>query len=209
MTMHGTRTFATRRKPDLGQRGSAAAEAAIVTPVVMMLFFGVIEMGFLFKDYLSVGAAVHSGVRIASASPRIVTFAQATADKVAKSGQAMDFSDVQELWVYKAAATGDKPEGRSDFNSSCNTNTCVKFRWDAGLKQFIKLAGWDWPATSQNACSSSSVGGPPDRIGVFLRLRHDWFIKLDLIHSQAISEPSIAEASVAALEPMPVSGGCK
>lgn len=193
-----------RRKPDFGQRGSAAVEAAIVTPVVMALFFGVIELGFFFKDYLSVGAAVRSGVRIASASPRILTFAQATADKVAKSGEAMDFSDVQELWVYKASTTTDKPEGRSDFDSGCNTNTCVKFRWDAGLKKFVKLAGWDWLATSQNACSSSSVGGPPDRIGVFLKLRHDWFIKLAFRNPQDISE-----ASIATLEPMPVSGGCK
>jgi Flp pilus assembly protein TadG len=204
MTMHGPWTSERRLKPDFGQRGSAAVEAAIVTTVVMALFFGVIELGFFFKDYLSVGAAVRSGVRIASASPRIVTFAQATADRVAKSGEAMDFSDVQELWVYKASITTDKPEGRSDFDSGCNTNTCVKFRWDAGLKQFVKLAGWDWPATSQNACSSSSVGGPPDRIGVFLKLRHDWFIKLDFKNYQNISE-----ASIATLEPMPVSGGCK
>jgi Flp pilus assembly protein TadG len=193
------------RRVFFGQRGSAAVEGAIVTPLVMALFFGVIELGFLFKDYLSVGAAVRSGVRIASASPRTTTFAQAAANKVKLAGDAMNFSDVKDLWVYKVdplppAGTGtNNPIGGSGF-TSCTV--CVKFRWDAGTKTFVVLSD-NWPAMSQNACSSSSIGGPPDRIGIYLRLRHQAFTKF------VFSSVDISEASIATLEPMPVSGGCK
>jgi Flp pilus assembly protein TadG len=174
-------------------------EAAIVTPLVMALLFGIIELGFVFKDYLSVGAAVRSGVRIASASPRTSTFAQSAANKVAQTGGAMNFADVQQMWVYKVAATTDKPIGFSDFS---NCTVCVKFRWDAGTKAFVPTSD-TWSASSQNACSSSSVGGPPDRIGVYLKLRHDAFTKF------VFSSVNISEASILTLEPIPVSGVCK
>jgi Flp pilus assembly protein TadG len=181
------------------ERGAAAVEAAIVTPLVMALFFGIIELGFVFKDYLAVAGSVRAGVRIASASPRTSTFAQTAANKVAQAGGAMNFSDVQQMWVYKASATTDKPIGFGDF-SGCTV--CVKFRWDAGTKVFVPTSD-NWSAISQNACSSSSIGGPPDRIGVYLQLRHDAFTKL------VFSSVNISEASILTLEPIPVSGVCK
>src|ERR1035437_5289673 len=87
-----------------GERGSSAVEAALVTPLVMAMLFGIIEMGFLFKDYLAVSAAVRAGVRISSASPRTPTFAQAAANQVANTGGAMSFGSVQQLWLYQANA---------------------------------------------------------------------------------------------------------
>src|SRR5450631_1581417 len=182
-----------------GERGAAAVEAAIVTPLVMALFFGIIELGFVFKDYLSVGAAVRSGARIASASPRTSTFAQSAANKVAQTGGAMNFSDVQQMWVYKVSTATDKPIGFSDFS---NCTVCVKFRWDGGNHAFVPTSD-NWPASSQNACSSSSIGGPPDRIGVYLQLKHDAFTKF------VFNSVNISEASILTLEPIPVSGVCK
>jgi Flp pilus assembly protein TadG len=199
------RSIGNRRRTRLfGERGTTAVEAALVTPLVMALFFGIIEMGFLFKDYLAVAGAVRAGARTASASPRTTTFAQGAADQVELTGAAMNFKDVQQMWVYKVATTGDKPfkagvpAGEADF-SLCTV--CVKFRWDAPTTSFIPTSD-TWPATAQNACSSSSVGGPPDRIGVYLLLKHDAFTKF------VFTSINIAEASVLSLEPMPVLGGC-
>lgn len=183
----------------LGQRGSAAVEAALVTPLVVALLFGIIEMGFVFKDYLAVAGSVRAGVRIGSANPRTATFAQAAATKVAQTGGAMNFNDVQQMWVYKVNPSTGKPIGSSDF-SDCTT--CVKFSWDAGTKAFVQTSD-TWPASTQNACSSSSVGGPPDRIGVYLKLRHNAFTGL------IFSTINIAEDSILSLEPMPLYGGCK
>ena len=189
------------RRRVFGERGGSAVEAALVTPVVMALLFGIVEMGFLFKDYLAVAGAVRAGVRIASANPRNATFAQTAADKVARTGGAANLSDVTELWVYKVSAGTDKPVG---FTTFADCTVCVKFRWD-GAKFVLKTGGGEsWPATSQNACSSTSVGGPPDRIGVYLKLKHDPFT--GLVFSDSIY---VSEASILTLEPMPVSGGCK
>lgn len=184
-----------------GERGASAVEAAIVTPVVLAMVFGIIELGFLFKDYLAVAGAVRSGVRIASANPRLSTFAQVAADKVATTGGAANLNDVQQMWVYKAATTTDTPIG---FTSFADCTVCVKFRWDTGTRAFVPIAGSNsWLSTSQNACSSSSIGGPPDRIGVYLKLKHDAFTKL------VFNTITISEDSVLTFEPLPVVTGCQ
>ena len=205
MNLHGAASRGSRQRS--GDRGSSAVEAAIVTPVVMAMLFGIIEFGFFFKDYLAVAGGVRAGVRLASANPRNSSFAQNAANKVAASGQAMSLKDIQQLWVYKVdplppLGTGtDKPVGFTDFS---NCTTCVKFRWDAGTNAFIPITGGpDWPASTQNACSSSSSGGPPDRIGVYIQLKHNAFTGL------VFNTLNISEASVMTLEPMPVLTGCK
>ena len=200
MDLRGSQTPARRRQRILGDRGASAVEAAIVTPVIMVLLFGIIELGFVFKDYLAVAGAVRAGVRTASANPRTANFAQVAANKVAQTGGAMNFSDVQQLWVFKVDPTTNQTIGFSNY-SDCNY--CVKFRWDSGTKAFVPITGGDtWPSTSQNACSLS-IGGPLDRIGVYLKLKHDPFTGLVL---QTIY---ISEASILSLEPMPASSGCK
>jgi TadE-like protein len=209
MRFRGTGDRVRQRNSD--ERGAAAVEAAIVTPIVMLLVFGIFELGFLFKDYLAVAGAVRAGVRMASASPRNSTFAQAAADEVASKGQAMNLNDVKQMWVYKVGTGTDKPclsaqlvgpcAGRIDFG---DCGVCVKFRWDAPTSKFIPLTGGDtWPSTSQNACSFSSTGVQPDRIGVYLQLTHNGFTKF------VFSSVNISEASVMSLEPLPVLTGCK
>jgi len=188
----------------LGERGATAVEAALVTPVVMAMFFGIIELGFVFKDYLAVAGSVRSGVRMASAIPRTSTYAQAAADRVALTGGAMNFMNVQELWVYKvdpvvpAVGAADKPVG---FTSFSNCTTCVKFSWNDTTKKFAPTSD-TWAASSHNACSTN-LGGPPDRIGVYLKLKHDAFTGF------VFNTVTIAEASIMTFEPMPVLNGCK
>jgi hypothetical protein len=180
-------------------------EAAIVTPLVMALLFGIIELGFLFKDYLAAAGAIRAGVRIASATPRNSTFAQLAADRVALTGGAMNLNDVKQLWVYKvdpvipAVGAADKPVGFTDFT---DCTVCVKFFWDAGTQKFAKLTE-NWDASSQNACSSSSTGGPPDRIGVYMVLKHDAFTGL------VFNTVTISEASIMTLEPISSLSGCQ
>lgn len=50
------------------QRGSALLEAAFVTPVFFVLIFGILEFGFLFRNYLTVANTTREGSRTASVS---------------------------------------------------------------------------------------------------------------------------------------------
>ncbi len=182
-----------RRRPR-GERGAVAVEAALVTPMFILLVVGIIEFGMFFKDYLSVASAVRAGVRTASAEPRISTYAQDAADSVAAEGTAFNRGQVQELWVYKANTANQFPTGTSTFAGGCTT--CVKFRWNG--TRFTPTYS-NWAAITQKACSYN----PPDRIGVYLKTRHNAFTKF------VFSSITIQESAVLRFEPMPQTQGCE
>jgi Flp pilus assembly protein TadG len=172
-------------------------EAAIVTPVLAAMLFGIIELGMLFKDYLGTQAMIQAGVRVGSASPRTVDFAQAAADRMQRTGTAVSPSDVVELWVYKANSADDFPAGATSF---ADCTVCVKFGWDAGAQRFVPTHdGWSW--SDQNACTASA-GGPPDRIGVYAKVRHDAI-------TGVMGPTTISEATAMHLEPFPALSGCR
>ena len=136
------------------ERGAAAVEAALVTPLVMSLIFGIVELGFFFKDYLGAASAVRAGVRLASANPRYAGYAQAAADRIQFSGSALDYATVQALWIYKANPTNDFPSG---YGRLRNCSVCTKFRWDGTAFVPVVLVGL--ASDTQVACVGA--GGPP------------------------------------------------
>jgi Flp pilus assembly protein TadG len=179
------------------EAGASAVEAAIVTPVVIAMLFGIIEFGMLFKDYLGAEAMVRAGVRLASASPRTTTFAQDTANRMQQTGSVISPTNVEELWVYKANPSNDYPSG---FTSYSNCTVCVKFTWDSGTRTF-RPSYTNWTAIQQNACTAAS-GGPPDRIGVYLKVRHNSITGI-------IQPIRITEGAAMFLEPFPALSGCR
>ena len=162
------------------------------------MIFGIIELGFFFKDWLATSASVRAGVRLASANPRTSTFAQSAADEVQKSGSgALDFSRVQALWIYKAQVGQEYPVGGDAAFSACTA--CVKFGWNG--TSFVPLSD-TWSGASQNACTPA-LGGPPDRIGVYMKLKHTG------ITGFVFSNMTVTEDTVMSLEPIPYLNGCK
>jgi hypothetical protein len=189
----------TRRRctPDPDDRGVAVVEAAIILPVLLLLIVGIIEFGLAFKDQLAITSAVRAGARIASAEPRIATFATDAAEQVAREGAAVDMSGVQEMWVYKADSTGH-PLGAGGGFGSC-TSSCIRFTWSAAAKTFVQTGG-SWPADTQDACQ-----GEQDSVGVYLKVKH-------LAVTNAIfSSLGLDSYTVMRLEPIPAmqGGGCK
>jgi hypothetical protein len=179
-----------RRLTQPRDRGAVAVEAAIITPIFILILIGVLEFGLVFKDQLAVTSAVRAGARIASAEPRNPTFATDAAAAVAREGSAIDFTKVKSLWVYKADASGH-PVGAGGTFSSCSSS-CVQFTWNAGMQQFV-VSGGSWPATSQDACQ-----GEQDSVGVYLDFEHDGvtdviFNSIDLSsHTVMVLEPYVS-----------------
>ena len=151
------------------------------------------EFSLFFMNNLSASDAVKAGVRMASAEARNAGFAQDAADRVETAGGAINKNNIEQLWVYKANRTNEFPQG---FTSFSDCTVCVKFRWDGA--QFAPIFS-NWASTSQNAC----VTGPPDRVGVYLQVRHNAMTRM------VFSTITIREANVLGLEPIPASNGCR
>ncbi len=174
-----------------GDDGVAAVEFAILVPVLVLLVVGMLEFGFLMRDWLTVGGAVRDGARAAtngaangcitgSGATCVPVFAQTAADAVEKAVIGMPKSAVQYIWVYKANASGFP--GTATTQAAANAAgcaavaNCVVYSWSAsansGAGGFIRTAG-TWNSTNINGCLPD-----PDQIGVILRAEHPYMTKM-------------------------------
>jgi hypothetical protein len=173
------------------ERGAVAVEAALLTPVLALVLFGIIEMALFMRDVASVSSAVHVGARTASVgagagpgtceasanpppcSPADVPgLAQAAADAIQKGGTAMPQDEINWILVYNANPQG-YPMPAGNTSATCSTE-CVKYVWDDGLNKF-RYAGGSWASSSINACIND-----PSRmaVGVIMNATHTWITGL-------------------------------
>jgi Flp pilus assembly protein TadG len=155
-----------RTSPRLrGDDGAALIEAVFVLPVMILIVFGVAELGFIFRAASLASASTRSGARLASATYAVASNKLTAADQVRQTVEeelsTKGTTDTPiDLWIYQADATGSP---MTDVNfSSCPTN-CLKYSWNGTT--FVYSSGtWANP----DAC-----GVVLDRIGVFLRMQHN------------------------------------
>lgn len=181
---------ATEGRFDMARRddGAAAVEFALVSLLLFTLIFGIIEFSLLLRDNVSVSSAVRTGARIASAEagagpascpvttpPTVCTpasapkLAQDAADAVQRAGTAMPKGNIDELWVYKANASGFPGSATSMGGSTCSSN-CVVFHWLDASNRFVYFSG-TWTSTTIAACVGSS-----DAVGVIMKATHKGII---------------------------------
>jgi hypothetical protein len=179
--------MASRRFGVRSERGAVAVEAAIVTPLLMVLLLGIIEMSLLMRDVVSTNSSVRTAARVASASagagqgtceasanpppctpadaPKV---AQVAADAVQRAGSAMPKDSIDWILVYDANASGyPLPAGNTSL--TCSTK-CVKYVWDKNLDKFRYSSG-SWNSSTINACLND-----PGResVGIVMQAQHPW-----------------------------------
>ncbi len=180
------------------ERGAAAVELAIVTPVIMLIVFGIIEMSFVVRDYAAVTSDVRVAARLASASvdagpaaclggadappctPQSApALAQLAADAIQRGGSAMPADNIDYLLIYKANAQGyPGADGNKTMPSSCGAiPNCVRFVWSPSLDRF-RYAEGTWTSSTISACFPGTAANPLDRVGVHLRATHPFLTNL-------------------------------
>ena len=168
------------------ERGAVVVEAALVTPLLLVLLLGIMEMSMLMRDVVSVSSSARVGARMAStaagAGPgtckagdpvctpqKAPKVAQMAADAIQTAGSAMPKDSIDYILVYQANSDGyPVPTGNKTLDV-CSTN-CVKYVWDDPTDKF-QYAGGSWDSKSINACLND-----PGlmSVGVAVRAHHDW-----------------------------------
>jgi len=169
------------------QRGAVAVEAALLTPLLALILFGIVELSLYMRDVASISSAAHVGARTASvgagagpgtcqasANPppcsptNVPALAQAAADAIQRGGTALPQKEINWIIVYRANPAG-YPLPTGNTNAVCSTD-CVKYVWDAGLNRF-RYASGAWTSSQINACIND-----PARmsVGVIMNATHRW-----------------------------------
>lgn len=179
-----------------GDHGSALVESAIILPVLAVMIFGIVELGFLYRSAAIVNSSSRSGARLAAAQYSgaqtsgtqaiVVDNVRLTVEKDLQSRAATD-TPVQ-LWVYKADVNGNPPPG--DF-SSCSTN-CFVLPWIPATGHFaspLDTSVGSWAAPD-------GCGKALDSVGVWLQVTH-----VPLGFTSAFGTITLKEKTVMRLEP--------
>lgn len=198
-----------RRRRARSERGAVAVEAALITPILVLIVFGIIEMSLLMRDVVGTTSAVRTGARIASvsaaagpgtcqasANPPPCTpqsapaLAQAAADAIQKAGTALPADSIEWVMIYESGTNGF-PVGQSTL--TCGSN-CVTYTWDKVLNKFRYTSGAWNTKTAVNACVNHA---DRDSVGVAMRVNHPWVTGL------FGSTFAVTERSVMQFEPLP------
>jgi Flp pilus assembly protein TadG len=186
---------ATRQKRDArarGDRGSALVEAALILPVVALMVFGIVEIGFLFRSATIVSTSTRNGARLASAQyggasgstaqANVMNEVRLTVEKDLGSRAGVDRP--VSLWIYRANSSGKPPSGNF---TSCGS-PCYVYNWNSATGHFA-LASGAW--ASPDAC-----GITKDSVGVFVKATHS-----PVGFGSTFGAFTIAENTVMRLEP--------
>jgi Flp pilus assembly protein TadG len=162
------------------ERGAVAVEAALITPLLVLVLFGIIEMSLFMRDAVGVTNQVRAGARIAATEAgagkpvgsSIPALATDAANSVKTAGSSMPLSSIQYVLVYQANATG-YPLPAGNTNMTCTTN-CIKFTYNSGTDAMAYSSG-SWDSSTINACVNDSLR---QSVGVAMAARHTWITGL-------------------------------
>ena len=208
-TSSSDRRSSSGRRSRAGQRGAVAVETALVTPVLLVVLLGIIELPMLIRDYVAVTSAARTGARVAAAEPGCIPltaapcpatdpapFAKLAADAVARNGTALERESIRYVLVYKANADG-YPGSLSSMPASCaGVTSCIGYTWNATTGAFVQSSG-TWDRRTVNACFPTNV----DSVGVQVVADHEFLSGL-LGTSLTMSEHAVMN-----FEPLKV-GSC-
>jgi hypothetical protein len=168
------RSFRARSRSGGDDRGAVLVEAALLTPIFFLLIFGIVEFSFGMRAHLTTGVIAESGARSAS-----IAGTQQDADgqilaAVSKAASNLPADSLKEVVIFKASGPDDTiPAACQAGGVSGVCNHYQRSDLDTAIADFDCSSAGDnfWCPTSRNA----SLSGPPDYVGVWVRVRHDYF----------------------------------
>jgi hypothetical protein len=181
----GTRGMRTDRGND-GERGATLVEMAIVLPILLLLVFGIIELGLAFRTFLGASSAASAGSRVVALmgnDPE--SDCEALREIAATLGDGDALESLAFVEIYRADGGGNQRETNRYTYLSGDPSDCDN-GWARGA------FAWD-PIDRQTLVGSR----PLDIAGVKVVVEHDWVTDLPPFTGSFLVE----ETTLTRLEP--------
>ncbi|MFT7600409.1 MAG: hypothetical protein ACI8TP_003351 [Acidimicrobiales bacterium] len=187
-----------RRRDGQKERGASLIEAAFVTPVFMLLIFGVFEFGFLFRNYLTLANATTEGARTASVAGRNADADFLVLQAVNHGISAWGLDDMEYIVIFKAtdpsAAVPAGCVGPSGVSQPGVCNRYTPFHFSENYLDALAAPTENWGCYTSGAATAPEIAGsqdshdldwcpqdrnaalsdPPDYIGVHIAMTHSY-----------------------------------
>ncbi|MEQ1786435.1 MAG: TadE/TadG family type IV pilus assembly protein [Acidimicrobiales bacterium] len=91
------------------ERGAVVVEAALVLPLLLMLLFGIIEVGGAIKSYSSAANAARAGGRMASVAGNEAMADQQILERVAGEASGLPNGEIEYVIIWNSTGVGETP----------------------------------------------------------------------------------------------------
>ena len=163
-------------------------EAAILTPIFLVVLFGVLEFGSTFRDYLTLSNTATAATRQEAIQGANHQADWETLKAIKKASGAFPLSDINYVVVWKASGPNDKVPTACKTASqtvgtaaaptagSCNRFTVADINaangasWTCAGSDPIKY----WCPTTRQVGLTSNGGSGPDYLGVYVSMTHKY-----------------------------------
>jgi len=166
-----------------GERGAALVEFALLTPVFMLLIFGIIEFGFAFRSQLTVSNAVQQAGRVAATLGNDLDMDYETLASMQQGLRSLPAGTIKWVTIFNADASGNPATPCSFPGGSSNCNV-YRYQKDALLAPPCdwvpcpaEAAGYNyggsWDPGDRNVALDPDPPGLDD-VGVRIYYSHKW-----------------------------------
>lgn len=151
-----------------------------MAPLFILLIFGVLEFGLVFRQYLTMSTADRNGTRAASAAGNTLQADYVTLQTIKRSTTAIRPEEIRTIVIFKAASPSASLEDDPGLTSCLNASK-------PGVCNRYVASDLTRPSSDFGDCSPGSVtpdrywcpssrivaaSGPPDYIGVYIATRY-------------------------------------
>ena len=150
-------------------------------PIFFLMLFAIIEFGAAYADKLGASNTVTSGTRTASAGGNDGFADYFILQSVKKGSSAITRGSIKYVVVFKATGVDSVPT-TTCRNGGSVANVCNVYEpadFNATKAEFGCQSGEDldefWCPSSRKTAQTVASGGPPDFIGVYVKVVHQYY----------------------------------
>ena len=160
------RRFGTRSRHE---RGATLVETAIVLPIVLLLAFGLAEIGFGMISQMTAANAAREGARVGAAGGPNPGAELAILRSVEQAMCSLEQGDLVSVEIYRANANGDPVNPGSQLNRYAPTGplNCT----NSATTSLACTNGCPWPPSARNDSVLTL-----DDLGVRVTYTHRWLL---------------------------------
>jgi Flp pilus assembly protein TadG len=192
-----------RHETARSQRGATLIEFSMIFPIMVLILISILELGMLFKNYLTVSALSREGARVGALAGRDIEADCAIAIGIGTLAQPGILTRLDTIEIYRANVNGTVIAGPNTAAFQGGDPARCTAANTGDIDDWVVNSN-PWPPGSRETHVGPNV--KPDIIGIRVRMQHDWIIGFPPFSGPGvlIDERTITRLEPQAFEPTPI-----